>query len=119
MAKKTVSTDEYSLIESQSAAALELIEDERFKFFRDYLQSAIDYVETSILENTIMEVRETHSISDKLIKTFIQPKQVQVDELSGQYKFIKKLLNDMRYFAGLKAELDAEIEQGRVMVEKK
>lgn len=116
MLKKQVSSEEYNEIEAQAHAARELLEDERFKFIRDYLQSAIDYIEKSILENTVMEVRETHTITDKMIRTFVQPKQVQVDELSGQYKFIKKFLTDLNYFATIKADLDKEIEAKRVVV---
>lgn len=116
MAKKIVSKAEYDLIEDQAVAAKELLEDERFAFVRDYLKSATDYIEKTILENTVMEVRETHTVTDKIIKTFIQPKKVQVDELSGQYKFIKKFLEDMRYFASLKTELDKEVEAHRVTI---
>lgn len=114
MTKKTVSKKEYEQIEDQAIAARELLEDERFAFLRDYLKSATDYIEKTILENTVMEVRETHSITDKIIKTFIQPKKVQVDELSGQYKFVKKFLADLEYYADLKKQLDAEIEAKRV-----
>lgn len=117
MSKKVVSKQEYELIENQATAARELLEDERFAFLRDYLKSALDYVEKTILENTVMEVRETHTITDKIIKTFIQPKKVQVDELSGQYKFIKKFLADMEYYADLKKQLDAEVEAKRVKLD--
>jgi hypothetical protein len=116
MAKKIVSKQESELIENQAIAARELLEDERFAFVREYLESALDYIERTILENTVMEVRETHTITDKIIKTFIQPKKVQVDELSGQYKFIKKFLADMQYYADLKKQLDAEVEAKRVIL---
>lgn len=116
MAIKTISQNEYEAIENQSIAAKELLEDERFAFFREYLESALSYIEKSVLENTVMEVRETHTITDKIIKTFIQPKKVQVDELSGQYKFIKKLLADLEYYAQLKDDLEQEVENKRVVV---
>lgn len=117
MSKKVVSKQEYESIESQAYAARELLEDERFAFVRDYLKSATDYIEKTIIENTVMEVRETHSITDKIIKTFVQPKKVQTDELSGQYKFIKKFLTDLKYYADLKDELDSEVQAKRVLLD--
>ena len=117
MSKKVISKQEYESIENQATAAREILEDERFSFIREYLQSAIAYIEKTILENTVMEVRETHTITDKIIKTFIQPKKVQTDELSGQYKFIKKFLADLEFYADLKRQLDTEVEAKRVLLD--
>lgn len=117
MTKKKISREEYSQIEEQSIAAKEILESGRFAFLRDYLQASLTYIETTILENTICDVRETHTITDRLIKTFLKPKKEQIEEMSGQYKFIKKFLADLKVSADLRGELDQELEAKRVVLE--
>ena len=112
----TISKEEQEAINNDAAAAEELLTDERFAFFREYLTSAMEYASTSIIENTIHDAEETITISDKLKKTFFTPKKVQVDELSGQYKLVKKLFEDLNQFVQTKRDLDAEIEAERVKV---
>lgn len=116
MAKKIYSQSEYEIIEQQSLAAKEFLEDERFAFIREYIQNSLSSIEQSILNNTLMEERKTHVITDKLMQTFVKPKQVAVDELSGQYQWIKRFLDDLQYFATEKDEIDKEIENKRVII---
>ena len=117
MAKKKVSGEEYRLIEEEASAAKEILEGERFKIVMEYLQSSLDYIEKSILENTIHDVRDTHTITDKLIRTFFTSKKEQVSELSGQYKFIKKFLADLRMTAEMKNDLDDAVARGKVVLD--
>lgn len=118
MAKvSTISKEEYQLIHDQASVADEILTDGRFQFIRDYFKAQSDYVEKSILENTIHEVREIVTISDKLTKLFVTPKQIQVDELSGQYKLIKKFFEDLEQFVQIKKDLEEAIEKGTVKVD--
>lgn len=117
MKTSKITAEQYKEISEQSLAAREILEDDRFQFIRDYLSSAIEYAESSILNNTIREVQEVVPITEKLTRIFKTPKKVQVDELSGQYKFVKKLLDDLNYYASLQEELDREVSNKRVIVE--
>lgn len=111
-----VSKEEYQGIQDDALAASELLNDERFAFIRKYFESIQEYAQTSIVENTVHEVKEVVTISDKLTKIFSTPKKVQVDELSGQYKLVKKFFQDLHQFVQTKKDLDAEIEAGRVKI---
>lgn len=117
MAKvSTISKEEYKEIQDNAAAADEVLTDGRFQFLRDLLNNQLKYVEQSILENTVHEVREIVTISDKLTKMFITPKKVQVDELSGQYKLIKKFFADLEQTVKIKKDLEEAIEKGKVVI---
>jgi len=117
--KTTISKEKYDSISSQSSASAEILSSERFEFFRELLLGAKKYASTSIIENTIKDVREEVSISDKLKKTFFTPKKIQVDELSGQYKLISKIFEDLQYFVDLKLSVDQHIADDKVTVDAK
>ena len=112
----TISQQEADSINAQALAASEILEDERFQFLRDYLKNASDYVEKCILENTIHDAREIVTVSDKLTRIFFSPKKVQVDELVGQYKFIKQFMADLEQIAAIKRDLDQSLINGTVKV---
>ena len=117
--KTTISKEKYDSISSQPSASAEILSSERFEFFRELLLGAKKYASTSIIENTIKDVREEVSISDKLKKTFFTPKKIQVDELSGQYKLISKIFEDLQYFVDLKLSVDQHIADDKVTVDAK
>lgn len=112
----TITQEEVDQISSQALAASEILSDARFQFVRDYLNNQSSYVEKTILENTIHDVREIVTISDKLTRLFFTPKKVQVDELCGQYKFIKQFFADMEQMIQIKKDLDEAIIAGSVKV---
>jgi hypothetical protein len=117
MAKTKITQEEYEKIVNQALAAQEILEDERFQFLRDYFQSTLDYVQSSILNNTIRAADEEVVISEKIKRIFHTPKKIQVDELVGQYKLVNKFFEDLAYYARLKKELDAHISKGIVKVD--
>lgn len=119
MPKKIISKEEYDQIEDRSAVAREFLENDRFQFIRDYFQDNLNYVEKSILNNEITDVEECVTITDKIKRTFFKPKKVQVDELVGQYKLIKKFFNDLNFYVNVKSDLDEATEKGEVIVETK
>lgn len=115
--KTKITAEEYQKISDESKYAEMILKNKNFKFVRDYLESALVYVEQSILNNTIKEVHEHQTITDKLKRVFITQKKEQIDELTGQYKFIKKFLSDLEYFVSRKQEVDSEIERKTVILE--
>lgn len=115
--KPTISQENYDLVKEESEAAKELLESERFKFFREYFENAQSSIRDMILENRVNEVREILSVSKKLKRMFITPKKVQVDELVGQYKFIKTFLDDLLTTANMKSELDDAIQSREAVLE--
>ena len=118
MNKKTViSLEEYNDVEKTSLAAKELLEDERFKFLRDYLTNGATSAETQILNNAIREYQDVVPLTEKVTRIFKTPKKVQVDELAGQYKWIKQFLSDMEHLASLKDQYDEGVESGLVILE--
>lgn len=120
MARKTkISKQEYDLVLDQSAVASDILEGERFKFIREYFKVALDYIESSILNNTIKAVDERVTITESIVRIFKTPKKTQVDEMVGQYKFIKKFLTDLQSYKNLKEELEAQIAEDKVIVDDK
>lgn len=115
--KKTlISKEEHDKILDEAAVAEMFLNDERFAFLREILLSAQRYAQESIVENTIMKVSEEHNISNTIKKIFTQPKRVQVDELSGQYKLVKKFFEEVREYIDLKDNLQDQISNDKVSV---
>lgn len=117
MPKQRISLEEYQTTEAEAKAAKEFLEDERFQFIRDYINNSLTSAEQAVLNNTIREVQEIVPISEKLTRIFKQPKKEQVDELAGQYKWIKKFMSDMEFFARGKEDMDDAIEKKVVILE--
>ena len=116
--KHEISLEEQQKIRDEAAAAREFLEEDRFAFIRELLLNAQKYAEESIVNNTIREVQEIVPITEKLTKVFKLTKKVQVDELSGQYKLVKKFFSDVRYFVAIEEDLDKEVAEGKVILEK-
>ncbi len=114
--KAIVSPEEFDNIRVLASAANEILEKPRFAFFRKYLDDSLKSVEIVILENTVKDVKEELTISDKLKKVFFTPKKVQVDELVGTYKFIKKLYRDLKSYSNMEKDLDEKIAKKEVIL---
>jgi hypothetical protein len=112
-----ISKEEYKKTEEMALAARELLEDSRFAFVRDWMQSSIDYALNSVMNNTVREVSEVVPITEKLTKIFKTPKKIQVDELVGQYKLAKKFFDDMTQYKQNKIDMDEAIAHKQVVVE--
>lgn len=117
MARQSIiSTEEYEDIKDKSLGANYFLNHERFKFIRDYINVALEDIEQKIINNQILEAREEVTISERIKRVLITPKKLQVDELKGVYKWLKKFLGDMAYYADLRKQLDEEIEKKKVLV---
>lgn len=115
--KTTISQDEYNRITDEAIAAEEILSSDRFKFVRDILLSAQEYAQTAIVENTIMDVSEERIITSTIKKIFTQTKKVQVDELSGQYKLVKKFFDELQGYVSIKNDVDRQIENDQVIID--
>lgn len=116
--KTIISEAEYDTVLAEAAAAHEILNEPRFEFVRNILEQARDYASTSIIENTVMDVTEEVTISDQLKRLFRQPKKVQVDELSGQYKLVKKFFNELQDYIDTKDSLLDKVANDEVIVER-
>lgn len=116
--KQKISKQEYEDIQDKASAARYFLTNPRFQFIRDYLSVAADDIERKILNNTIREVREVHTINEKFKQIFITPKKLAVDELAGAYKFINQFMDDMNQFSQTKQELEEAEANGVVIIEK-
>jgi hypothetical protein len=122
--KKQISSEEYEKISDQARIARLLLNNVDFQFIRDYINNGFTSAEQAILNNTIHDVVERVTITQDQTsgfplrqKEFFTPRQVSLDELRGQYKWIKRFLADLTYFATQKAELDREIDKGNIILE--
>lgn len=115
MKKYIITQKEYDQIREQSESAQTFLESATFEFIREYLRNSLSSIENSILNNTVRDVTERVTIGQTL-KDFFTPKQVQVDELAGQYKFISNFMADMNIYANQIHDLDKQIEKGRVQI---
>lgn len=115
--KTVISKEEYDQVTTQASAASSLLKSDRFEFFRELLLAAKNYASESIIENTVKDVTEEIGVSERLKKTFFTPRKVQIDELSGQYKLVKKIFEDLQYFVDLKKNVDEQIADKKVSVE--
>jgi hypothetical protein len=122
--KKQMGKEEYEKISEESRIARLILNNADFKFIRDYITNGYVSVEQAILNNTIHDVTERVTLTQSQPngfplreKEFFTPKKQQIDELKGQWKWVKQFLADLEYFASQKAALDKEVLAGRVILE--
>lgn len=124
--KSRITAEEFERAQYEAAAANLILKGKQFGFLREYFSQTLKDTEHKILNNSITDVREELTINvhesekgiiPKLKRIFFIPKKVQVDELVGAYKFIKKFWADMEHFASLPDELLKAEEQKKVIIE--
>lgn len=109
--------EEYTKITEQANIAIHFLEGKDFEFLRKDLYDMLEYIESSILNNSIHDVTEEITVSEKIKKLFFTPKKEQIDELKGQYKFIHKFLNGIQFYVQQKKDLEDHIAKGKVLLE--
>jgi hypothetical protein len=107
-----VSYDEWQQIEENAAQAAAFEKTIIFQMLQDDLQKATDIV----VQNRVLEVHEEHTITETLKKVFITPSKVQADELVGQIKYIKGILDQVTVWVTTKSNLEAEEAAGRIVI---
>lgn len=85
-----------------------------YLLLKEDLQNAKDI----ILENRIKEVREENQITEAFKKVFIFSKKVQTDELIGQYKYVKDLLDELQSWIDIKEEFEKQEADGKLIIER-
>lgn len=111
--KQKITAEDLTKIEDQASAAKYFLNNKRFEFIREYMLNALKDAEAKILNNTIREVREELTTSEKLKRVFITPKQLQVDELAGAYKYIQQFFADMQQIADTPRQIEEELSRGK------
>ena len=111
-----ISFEEWKNIEERYAFATQFLVDTNpiYKLLKDGLKKAEDVV----LENRLHEVREVKKLSANLTKLFITPKQEQLDELVGQVKLIKNILEELGYWKSYKEELEKQEGLGKIQIDR-
>lgn len=116
--KKTIiSKLEYDKIVDEGAVAWEILNDDRFEFVRLLIETPRNYARESILNNTITDVSEEVTISERIKKIFFKPKREQIDELVGQYKVINKFLSDLEDRVATKEQLERGVANDTIIIQ--
>jgi len=115
--KSRISQEEYDKILTEASIAKQVLSDDKFQFIRDILLSAQEYAQTSIIENTVMEVSDEVTISERIKKIFTQTKKVQVDELSGQYKLVKKFFRELEEYIKTRDDIRTQVADDKVIID--
>lgn len=114
--KQTLTRFEYDEIIAQAARAKDLLESEVWKFNKQYFETSLQEIETLILNNRVRDVQEVATVSDTLKNIFFTPKKVQLDELSGQYKWIKSYLSWLELQVDRADRMRKEVDDGRLII---
>lgn len=116
--KQKLTIDDYEKVEKQSISAKMFLNNPKLAYVREYLNTAQEEIEQKILNNTIKEVHEEHTINERLKRVFVTPKKEQVEGLAEVYKFLNQFMSDMEETANAKDKLDEAEAQGLVIIEK-
>lgn len=83
------------------------------------LKEDLDNARETLLENRLREYREfQYSTASLLRKIFTTPKKVQVDELTGQYKYIKSLLEEVESWISIKKDYERQEADGVITIDR-
>ena len=122
--KTQITKEQYEKISEQARIARLILNNADFQFIRDYINNGVTSAEQAILNNTIHDVTDRVTITQDQAtgipirqKEFFTPKSESLDELKGQYKWVKQFLADLAFFATQKIDLDKQIIRGKVILE--
>lgn len=115
--KTIISQAEHDLIMDEGAAAFEILNEDRFEFVRQLLETPRDYAQKSILENTITDVSEEVTVSDRIKRIFHKTKKAQVDELAGQYTLVNKFFQDLQDRIETKEQLERGVANETIIIQ--
>jgi len=114
--KPIITAEEFQQIKSDAEAASEILTDERFKFFREYLRNqkeiiVSDFVNNKIRKTTVIDKGEIKDVQTEYAKG------EQEHELSGKFKFIFELIERFQWYVTLYEEAKKAQENKAVTVE--
>lgn len=114
--QEKITAAEWEIIEDRCSYALRFLREDNpiYSLMRDDLQNA----EKIILEDRIKEVHEIHNVTEGLKKVFITPKKIQVDQLTGQWIYVRDFLKELQEWIDLKKDLEKRESQGITTIER-
>lgn len=84
----------------------------------DLLLENLNKAKDIVLENRVHEVQEHRTISKGLKKVFITPREEQLNELSGQIKFINLFMREIDQWINRKRDFEKMESEGSVTIER-
>lgn len=115
--KQVISAQEMHEIRLASEGARLLLEDERFTFFRNFLNGNKDSITKKFIEGSIKAVNEELTISDTLKRIFHITKKEQEDQLRGEYKFIEKSFDYILETERFEEDVVKAFQEGKLVIE--
>lgn len=112
-----ITRQEYDKIVSDASAVRAFLESERFSFIVDYIKNTMESSRETILKDTVTDVTEQITISEKITKLFFTPKKAQLDELKALYKWTSKFFEDMQRTIDMEKEVDRKIGLGDLEID--
>jgi conjugal transfer/entry exclusion protein len=111
--KQQIAQEEYDELARQSRGAQDALENE---YLMPYLENTLAMIEEKILNNTIRDTTESVTVTQNIVRKFFQPKREQIDQLTGQYRFVQKLLADLRLMATKLKEVDDRLSKDEITI---
>lgn len=110
-----ISFKEWEEITDRASFAKQFLKETNLVYLR--LKEDLESLQNTILENRVYGVQEENMITDVFKKVFVIPRQVQVDEITGQYKYIKSLLAELQLWIDTKKQLEKDEADGKITIE--
>jgi hypothetical protein len=110
-----INYEEWKQIEDRAAQA-ELFLNEENELYKTMVAD-LEEAQRVILENRIHEVKEVRFFGE-IQKIFTTDKQEQINELVGQYKYIKSFLAEMKTWIDFKRELEKKEGDGQILIQR-
>jgi hypothetical protein len=114
--KPVITASEYQQMISDAESARELLTDKRFTFFHDFLRQEKETIVSDFVNNKIKKTivvqkgpQEDHQI--------VFERWEQEAELSGQFKFIFKLIAKLQEIEKMPSEAETARAKGKVTIE--
>lgn len=112
-----ISEDAYNKAKREHDLAKKLLFSKEFVFVQEYIKNSLQSIEDAILNNTIRDVEEEASFGQSVVRRFFTPKKQQIDELCGQYRWIKQFFAFLEEKVSSFEELDKRVSEGSVVIE--
>jgi hypothetical protein len=110
-----INYEEWKQIEDRAAQAELFLNDENELY--KTMVADLEEAQRVILENRIHEVKEVRFFGE-IQKIFTTDKQEQINELVGQYKYIKSFLAEMKTWIDFKRELEKKEGDGQILIQR-
>lgn len=114
--KPVMTGEEFQEVRDQAEAAKELLEDERFTFFREYLRNEKEVIVSDFVNNKIRKTKVTEKGELKDVE-MTYSKEEQENEMSGKFKFIFELISKLQWYVQIYEDALKAQEKGSLVIE--